>query len=185
MNIPVLVLDKLFSCHRRRKNSCKYSLSSNTCLILWKRKRNDNSLQEMLFIHIIPHLWGEKNGLGSKHQGFFFPSLFVYFETFFLSWFCWDFHEGIVKRTKNYSKCIILRILSSWLCDLFLAQGYRGHSNIFGGSQTHALVLFIIKIKKTTWLQAIRKEFLDLSGLLDMLIHNSPKKGAVLTAFVH
>lgn len=77
MNIPVLALDKLFSCHRRRNNSCKYSLFSNTCLVLWKRKRNDNSLQEMLFIHVIPHLWERKKNVQDLSTKFFSFLLFL------------------------------------------------------------------------------------------------------------
>lgn len=51
MNLPVLVLVKFSPVIEGDKIAAKHSLLSNACLVLWKRKRNDNSLQEMLFIH--------------------------------------------------------------------------------------------------------------------------------------
>lgn len=88
--------------------------------------------------------WAETPGwtkavLGWRRWPCSLPYLHLY--TYILS-FLFSFKGGIVQK-RHTQKRKVLRIFSSLVCNLFLAEGYTSLSNTFGGSPKHMLKCYL------------------------------------------
>lgn len=90
--------------------------------------------------------WAETSGwtkavLGWRRWSCSLPHLHL--DTYILSYLFIYLFKGEIVQKRHTKKRKVLRIFSSLVCNLFLAEGYISLSNTFGGSPKHMLKCYL------------------------------------------